>query len=156
MPSPRLLPGVGYKMLVMLGSSLCDDLRSYGRGNAHPNVRYRQGILGFEGPPEFGPTELVWSNSGWCSLNVGGNWNNGDNAGVANADGNNSISNSNSNIGARLAYPSRTVSFDFTLGKDLASWQKKDINDSRSVGRWGQVSASEDRIEVDRLSRCSP
>lgn len=38
------------------------------------------------------------------ALNVGGNWNNGSNAGVGYANSNNSVSNSNNNIGARLTY----------------------------------------------------
>lgn len=37
-------------------------------------------------------------------LNVGGNWNNASNAGLWYLNGNNSDSNSNSNIGARLSY----------------------------------------------------
>lgn len=38
------------------------------------------------------------------ALNVGGNWNNGSNAGVGYANSNNNVSNSNNNIGARLTY----------------------------------------------------
>lgn len=38
------------------------------------------------------------------ALNVGGNWNNGSNAGVGYANSNNTVSNSNNNIGARLTY----------------------------------------------------
>jgi len=94
--------------------------------------------------------EKARSNTGWKSLNVGGNWSNGSNAGVAYANANNDISNSNSNIGARLAISSETVPSHITLGTNLASRQKKTTNDSRSVGRWGECSASEDRIEVDK------
>lgn len=36
--------------------------------------------------------------------NVGGNWNNGDNVGPFNANFNNNASNTNTNIGARLAH----------------------------------------------------
>jgi len=105
------------------------------------------------GPSGIGLSAFVWSNSGWRSLNVGGNWNNGSNAGVAYANGNNSFDNSNTNIGARLAYLSQTVSESITLGMDLASWQKNTTNDSRSAGKWGENSASEGRIEVDRQSQ---
>ena len=106
------------------------------------------------GQSDIGPIGgLVWSNSGWRSLNVGGNWNNGSNAGVANLNGNNDLSNSNSNNGARLAYPSLTVGNTIKFGSDLASWQKNKENDSRSTGRRGQDSASEGRIEVDRNSK---
>lgn len=41
-------------------------------------------------------------NSGWRVLYVGGNWNNGSNAGLFYFNANNDSSNSNSNIGARL------------------------------------------------------
>lgn len=58
-------------------------------------------------------------------LIVGGNWNNGANAGLSAWNSNNDLSNSNSNIGARLAYPSdRKEIINITLGKDLAAWQK--------------------------------
>ena len=39
------------------------------------------------------------------SFNCGGNWNNGANAGVFYANGNNARSNSNGNIGFRSALP---------------------------------------------------
>lgn len=39
-----------------------------------------------------------------CVLNVGGNWNNRSNAGLFYFNGNNSTSNSNSNIGAHMIY----------------------------------------------------
>ena len=39
-----------------------------------------------------------------CVLNVGGNWNNRSNAGLFYFNGNNSTSNSNSNIGAHIIY----------------------------------------------------
>lgn len=38
------------------------------------------------------------------SVNVGGNWNNGSNAGVSYVNANNSLSNTNSNIGSRLNF----------------------------------------------------
>ena len=41
-------------------------------------------------------------NSGWRVLHVGGNWNNGGNAGLFYFNANNTSSNSNSNVGARL------------------------------------------------------
>lgn len=43
------------------------------------------------------------------SVNVGGNWNNGSKAGVSYVNANNSLSNSNSNIGARLNFGNFTV-----------------------------------------------
>lgn len=46
-------------------------------------------------------------NSSWRVLKVGGNWNNGSNAGLFYFNANNDSSNSNSNTGARLlVYPS--------------------------------------------------
>ena len=76
-------------------------------------LNYRHDLPISAGSSESGPNGFrvcgVWSNSGWRSLHVGGNWNNGTNAGVAYANGNNSLDNSNSNIGARLSYlPSET------------------------------------------------
>ncbi len=41
-------------------------------------------------------------NSGWRVLHVGGNWNNGGNAGLFYFNANNTSSNTNSNVGARL------------------------------------------------------
>ena len=41
-------------------------------------------------------------NSGWRVLFVGGNWNNGGNAGLFYFNANNTSSNTNSNVGARL------------------------------------------------------
>ena len=43
-------------------------------------------------------------NSGWRVLLVGGNWNNGGNAGLFYFNANNASSNSNSNVGARLLF----------------------------------------------------
>ena len=40
--------------------------------------------------------------SGWRVLHVGGDWNNGGNAGLFYFNANNTSSNSNSNVGARL------------------------------------------------------
>ena len=106
------------------------------------------------GPSEIGPDGQVRidyrSNSGSRCLNVGGNWGNGSNAGVAYANANNSLSNSNTNIGARLAYLPKAIDINLTLGKDPASRQKTAGNDSRSAGRWGKGSASERRVEIDR------
>ena len=45
---------------------------------------------------------LVNSNSGWRALFVGGNYGNGSNAGLFYFYANNSASNTNSNVGARL------------------------------------------------------
>ncbi|WP_418693376.1 hypothetical protein, partial [Agathobaculum sp.] len=46
--------------------------------------------------------DYMWSSSGWRVLYVGGNWNNGTNAGLLYFNANNTSSNSNSNISARL------------------------------------------------------
>ena len=46
--------------------------------------------------------DYVFSGSGWQVLMVGGNWNNGSSAGLFYFNANNSSSNSNGNIGARL------------------------------------------------------
>ena len=43
-------------------------------------------------------------NSGWRVLHVGGNWNNGGNAGLFYFNANNTSSNTNSNVGARLLF----------------------------------------------------
>ena len=44
-----------------------------------------------------------------CALIAGGNWNNGAEAGVFYANGNNARSNSNNNVGFRAAYPHRQI-----------------------------------------------
>ena len=46
--------------------------------------------------------DYMWSSSGWRVLDVGGNWSNGANAGLLYFNANNTSSNSNSNISARL------------------------------------------------------
>lgn len=62
-------------------------------------------------------------------LHVGGNWSNGSNAGVGYANGNNSLSNSNINIGARLA------NISYYSDCRLASWPNKTNNNpTRSLG----------------------
>lgn len=48
-------------------------------------------------------------NSGWRVLKVGGNWNNGSNAGLFYFNANNTSSNTNSNTGARLLVFSRPI-----------------------------------------------
>ena len=47
----------------------------------------------------FGPAFAVFR-----SVYVGGNWDNGSNAGVSYVNANNSLSNSNNNVGSRLNY----------------------------------------------------
>jgi len=42
------------------------------------------------------------SNTGWRTLNVGGNWNETGNVGLFYFNGNNTATNSNTNLGARL------------------------------------------------------
>ena len=50
------------------------------------------------------PALDVSSDSGWHVLYVGGNWNNGSNAGLLQFNANYNSSNSNSNISARLLF----------------------------------------------------
>ena len=54
------------------------------------------------GPREFVRVARVNSNSDVRVLNVGGNWNNDTNAGVAYTNANNDSTNTNNNLGARL------------------------------------------------------
>ena len=56
-------------------------------------------------------------NSGWRVLLVGGNWNNGGNAGLFYFNANNSSSDTNSNVGARLL----VFLFDWR-GLSLTAW----------------------------------
>ena len=56
-------------------------------------------------------------NSGWRVLHVGGNWNNGGNAGLFYFNANNSSSDTNSNAGARLL----VFLFDWR-GLSLTAW----------------------------------
>lgn len=85
-------------------------------------------------------------------LNVGGNWNNAANAGLSAWNSNNDLSNSNTNIGARLAYPSDYKDItNITLGMDLASWQKTTRHTKTPASRWAlgyahpNVGAEDDR-----------
>ena len=56
-------------------------------------------------------------NSGWRVLHVGGNWNNGGNADLFYFNANNSSSDTNSNVGARLL----VFLFDWR-GLSLTAW----------------------------------
>ena len=56
-------------------------------------------------------------NSGWRVLHVGDNWNNGGNAGLFYFNANNSSSDTNSNVGARLL----VFLFDWR-GLSLTAW----------------------------------
>ena len=56
-------------------------------------------------------------NSGWRVLHVGGNWLNGGNAGLFYFNANNSSSDTNSNVGARLL----VFLFDWR-GLSLTAW----------------------------------
>lgn len=56
-------------------------------------------------------------NSGWRVLHVGGYWNNGGNAGLFYFNANNSSSDTNSNVGARLL----VFLFDWR-GLSLTAW----------------------------------
>ena len=103
--------------------------------------------------------DYVNSNTGTHVLNVGGNWNNGTNAGVANANANNDSTNTNNNIGARLDCASemfdilRPVQSVYSMrGNDLATWQKMTSNDNHSTSNQGKlicnISAVDRRNEV--------
>lgn len=59
----------------------------------------------------------AYYNSGWRVLHVGGNWNNGGNAGLFYFNANNSSSDTNSNVGARLL----VFLFDWR-GLSLTAW----------------------------------
>lgn len=59
----------------------------------------------------------AYFNSGWRVLHVGGNWNNGGNAGLFYFNANNSSSDTNSNVGARLL----VFLFDWR-GLSLTAW----------------------------------
>ena len=87
-------------------------------------------------------------------LIVGGNWNNGASDGLSAWNSNNDLSNSNTNIGARLAYPLRINKFNITLGQDRAPWQKITKNYNPPAGRracgYGRPNVG---IEVDRVSQ---
>ena len=61
-------------------------------------------------------------NSGWRVLFVGGNWNNGGNAGLFYFNANNTSSNTNSNVGARLLVFLLTgAGFPSPLGENIAA-----------------------------------
>lgn len=63
----------------------------------------------------------VNSNSGWYVLMVGGNYGNGSNAGLFYFNANNSSSNANGNIGARLlVFYSHRAGFPSPLGENIA------------------------------------
>ena len=59
----------------------------------------------------------AYYHSGWRVLHVGGNWNNGGNAGLFYFNANNSSSDTNSNVGARLL----VFLFDWR-GLSLTAW----------------------------------
>ena len=69
--------------------SVCLGLRSYNQ--------QRDCLHG--APGAFLP---AYYNTGWRVLHVGGNWNNGSNAGLFYFNANNTSSNTNSNVGTRL------------------------------------------------------
>jgi len=64
----------------------------------------------------------VNSNTGWRVLMVGGNYGNGSNAGLFYFNANNSSSNANSNIGARLLVflDFHRAGFSSPLGENIA------------------------------------
>lgn len=101
----------------------------------------------------------VNSNTGVRVLNVGGNWNNGTNAGVSNANGNNNSTNTNTNIGGRLDYASSKFDRDAVQhhskrGYDHATKHKITSNDSHSARNQGtpirRMFAGDGRTEVSK------
>lgn len=72
------------------------------------------------------PSKSLSERRGWItietrfltrSVNVGGNWNNGSNAGVSYVNANNDLSNSNNNIGSRLNFEKITVNPTLALAR---------------------------------------
>ena len=63
---------------------------------------------------------VVWRNGAL----LGGNANNGANAGLAYLNSNNSPANANANIGSRLYCTFIVIMSRTSLAKDLATWQK--------------------------------
>lgn len=63
------------------------------------------------------------SNTGWRVLNVGGNYDNGSNAGLFYFNANNASSNANANIGARLLVIAfrHCAGFSSPLGENIAA-----------------------------------
>lgn len=57
------------------------------------------------------------------ALNVGGNWNNTSNAGLSYVNANNNWTNTNTNIGARLAVPLWKILITFTMTMPLGKRQ---------------------------------
>ena len=74
-----------------------------------PTVFYPTVDVDPAGPSDFGPLRFDDVPARVLCLIVGGNWNNKLNAGVAAANANNAVSNSNDNVGARLAYTSQDI-----------------------------------------------
>jgi len=59
-------------------------------------------------------------------LNVGGNWNNGANAGLWNWNGNNTASNANANIGGRILIVNILYVAHISLGSCQKTLRKED------------------------------
>lgn len=70
------------------------------------------------------------------SVNVGGNWNNGTNAGVSYVNANNSLDNSNNNIGSRLNFDNK-ITVTPTLA--LARTTKEIRSVGTTVGKIGRT-----------------
>ena len=69
----------------------------------------------------WGLVRLVYSNTGWRVLMVGGNYGNGSNAGLFYFNANNTSSNANGNIGARLLVfqKNHCAGFSAPLGENI-------------------------------------
>lgn len=79
--------------------------------------------LGLSAPCAGGFVRYANYNSGWRVLHVGGNWNNGGNAGLFYFNANNASSDTNSNVGARLLVFSFSTGAGFPspLGENIAA-----------------------------------
>ncbi len=78
------------------------------------------------------------------SVNVGGNWNNGSNAGVSYVNANNSLSNSNSNIGSRLNF-SQSITVIPTLA--LAKTSQRCRSVGTAYGKIGRNFEGQEAVE---------
>lgn len=95
------------------------------------------------------PSDPIWSNTGSRMGIVGGNWNNGSKAGVSAFSGNNTLSNSNSNIGARLDCASQVVQAPEILYKVRQTPLPSGTYSSQTLSG-GLVASASARPEVSR------
>lgn len=104
-----------------IGSKIQSDgyITAIGVAAAMPWAFFPTGVGGSE--TTYIP-DYVYYSSGWRVLFVGGNWNNGGNAGLFYFNANNTSSNTNSNVGARLLVFLLTgAGFPSPLGENIAA-----------------------------------